>query len=308
MCKLFPTQKVASLYSVCSGERGRHGLLESHLTHADARKRNMEESMRSSNCFSLMLAAVLVLTFLVAAQTQVQSSMQAGTAAQGTLQNSQEAMPSVLMAVELSKPLDSKKAKDGDPVEAKTLQDMRAPNGADIPRGSRVIGHVTQVSAHIKEQPQAHLGFVFEKIITKSGQEFPLRGVLQAVSVPQGVVPNTGAGYGEGNAEQQGAGQGSSSQQQSGMTRPAASQNGGQGGSAMRGTAAGSSQGAENAGEAVMGAGAASAPGAPPTSGVTGLKDVQISPGPEPALTSNSRNIHLDSGSIVTLRVTPTQQ
>jgi len=258
--------------------------------------------MKLANRSAMRLVAMVVLTFAalpcsLAAQAQTQPSTQAGTPPQGTV--SQQNPPAVLMAVELSKALDSKKAKSGDPVEAKTLQDMKAPNGTDIPRGSKVIGHVTQASAHSKDQPQAQLGFVFEKIVTRSGQEFPLRGVLQAVNVPQNAPPNAGGGFGPGTVggEQQGGSGGG--QQQPGMTGQAGSQSGQMSGAGHAG------------GGSAMSSGEAGATGsepttAPATSGVSGLKDVQLTQGEEPTLSSSSRNIHLDSGTMVTVRVVPT--
>ena len=256
--------------------------------------------MNFSRRSAMTLAATLALTFSVSAQTQTQSAPRAGAPPQGTV--SQTNAPSVLMAVELSKALDSKKAKAGDPVEAKTLQDLKAPNGTDIPRGSKVIGHVTKASAHSKEQPQAQLGFVFEKIVTKSGQEFPLRGVLQAVHMPENAPPNAGGGLGPGSVgTQQPEGPGGG-QPQSGMAAPAGSQ-GGQRSGGVGGQAGAAGQ---TGGE---GSTAISPPtAAPATSGISGLKDVQLAPGAEPALSSDSRNIHLDSGTMITVKVVPTPQ
>jgi hypothetical protein len=245
---------------------------------------------------ALMLSAILFLIYSVAAQTQTQAPAKGAVPPQATA--SQPDAPSVLMEVELAKALDSKKAKAGDQVEAKTLQDMKAPNGADIPRGSRVVGHVTQASAHSKDRPQAQLGFVFEKIVTKSGQEFPLRGVLQAVSVPVNTPPNAGGGFGPGNVggQDQGPQQGGPvGKSQSGMTSQAGSQEEQRSGGGGQ---------AGNAGEGIA---ANAAPFAAPATGpVTGLKDVQLAPGPEPALSSSARNIHLDNGTTITVKVVPT--
>ena len=93
--------------------------------------------------------------------------------------------------ITLEKPLDTKKNKPGDQVIAKSAESIKA-NGHDVvPRGAKIIGHVTGVEAHTKEKPQAYLGIVFDRAILKNGQEVPLRFAIQAVAPsPQNEVPN----------------------------------------------------------------------------------------------------------------------
>ena len=49
---------------------------------------------------------------------------------------------------ELEGKLDSKTAKVGDRVVLKTTEKVQTSDGTVIPRGSRLVGHVTQVQAH----------------------------------------------------------------------------------------------------------------------------------------------------------------
>lgn len=93
--------------------------------------------------------------------------------------------------VTLQKPLDSKKSKSGDQVIAKTAESMKA-NGHDVlPRGAKIIGHISGVEAHTKEKPQAYLGIVFDRAILKNGQEVPLQVAIQAVAPsPENDAPN----------------------------------------------------------------------------------------------------------------------
>lgn len=107
--------------------------------------------------------------------------------------------------VTLQKPLDSKKNKPGDPVLAKSAESVKA-NGKDVlPRGTKIIGHLTSVEAHTKEKPQAVLGVVFDRAILKNGSEVPLRVAIQAVAPGPGtdapnmaLTPATAAGSGGG--------------------------------------------------------------------------------------------------------------
>lgn len=69
-----------------------------------------------------------------------------------------------VFAVQLAKSLDSKKLKQGDEVEAKVAADIHAADGMTIPRGSKVIGHVTEAKARSKGDPESALGIAFDKI------------------------------------------------------------------------------------------------------------------------------------------------
>jgi hypothetical protein len=82
---------------------------------------------------------------------------------------------------ELSKGIDSKKAKENDPVQAKVVQDVVVGGKVVVPRNSKLIGHVTQVKAAGKGQ-ESSLGIGFDKAVLKNGQEIPLHAVIQALA------------------------------------------------------------------------------------------------------------------------------
>jgi hypothetical protein len=85
------------------------------------------------------------------------------------------------MPAELTKSLDSKKLKEGDPVTAKITAELHTREGVTIPRGSILGGHVTEAKARSKGDPQAALGFTFDKLTTPDGKTTDVKGVLQAV-------------------------------------------------------------------------------------------------------------------------------
>ena len=93
-----------------------------------------------------------------------------------------------VISIALSKSLDAKKLKVGDPVEARTTAVLSA-NGATIPRGSLVKGHITQASARSKGGEQSALGIVFDSIVPKSGQPMPLKASIQAVGASPVLSP-----------------------------------------------------------------------------------------------------------------------
>lgn len=87
--------------------------------------------------------------------------------------------------VRLAKPLHSKNSKEGDVVEASILSSAMKDKGGhtvrDIPRGSKVIGGVTEAKVRSKGDLISSLGIVFEKIHFPDGQELAIRGVIYSV-------------------------------------------------------------------------------------------------------------------------------
>ena len=100
--------------------------------------------------------------------------------------------------VELVKALDSKKLKEGDAVEAKLTGGITLPNGAKVPRGAKVFGHVTEAKARSKSDSQSSLGISFDKIAWHGGEDTPIHGVIQAVAPNPNEEISTGdyIGYG----------------------------------------------------------------------------------------------------------------
>jgi hypothetical protein len=93
-----------------------------------------------------------------------------------------EARAGVLAA--LNKTIDAKKAKQGDKIEAHTTQAAKGSNGADIPKGSKLVGHVTAAKAHSKQDPGSTLGIVFDEVVLKNGESVPFKAAVLAVAPP----------------------------------------------------------------------------------------------------------------------------
>jgi hypothetical protein len=82
--------------------------------------------------------------------------------------------------------LDAGKNKPGDRVEAKTTQDVKQAGKVVIPKGTRLVGHVTQAQAHTKSQSQSQLGVVFDYAEMRDGQHLALGNMaIQALAVSQ---------------------------------------------------------------------------------------------------------------------------
>lgn len=88
------------------------------------------------------------------------------------------------VTVELNSSLDSKKAKVGDKVEARTLEALRNGNEIIVPKGTKLIGHVTEAAARAKGDSESSLAIQFDKALPKKEQEIPLHVMMLAVAPP----------------------------------------------------------------------------------------------------------------------------
>ena len=95
------------------------------------------------------------------------------------------------VSAELTKKIDSKNAKVGDAVEAKTTGAVRLADGTRLPKGTRLIGHVTEVSRKSGEEKTSRLAFGFDHAILRDGREVPIRAMLMSLSAP---APMTAGG------------------------------------------------------------------------------------------------------------------
>ena len=82
----------------------------------------------------------------------------------------------------LNSAVDSKKAKQGDEVTAHTTEAIKSQGKTVVPKGCKLVGHVTRASARGKGDADSALGIAFDKAILKNGEEIPLNGSIQALA------------------------------------------------------------------------------------------------------------------------------
>jgi hypothetical protein len=111
----------------------------------------------------------------------------ASSRAAGTAGGNAELSSGTLLRAVLVKPVDARKCKEGDQVMAKVAEDVKADGQVIIKKNSKLIGHVTQAKARSKGEANAEssLGILFDKAITKDGREVPVHAVIQAVAAAQ---------------------------------------------------------------------------------------------------------------------------
>ena len=104
----------------------------------------------------------------------------------------------------LSDTVDARRCKPGDPVKARTSEDVKAGGVVVIPRGAKLIGHVTEAQPAAKSGEQARLGLVFDRADLKDGRQVPLHTTFYALAAPQGASSDRGSsldgGFGVGSA------------------------------------------------------------------------------------------------------------
>jgi hypothetical protein len=89
---------------------------------------------------------------------------------------------------ELVGKLDSKTAKSGDTVIVKTSEAFRTSEGVVVPKGSRLVGHVTEVQAHGSGSQDSRLGIQFDRAELKGGQSVAMQTVIESVAPPANAV------------------------------------------------------------------------------------------------------------------------
>jgi len=86
------------------------------------------------------------------------------------------------VAGELVEKLDSKTARVGDSVVVKTTASVRSADGVVIPKGTRLVGHVTDVRAHARGSEESSLTVQFDRAELKGGQTMSIHSVIESVS------------------------------------------------------------------------------------------------------------------------------
>ena len=132
--------------------------------------------------------------------------------AQGTAAPVAQASSPEIHAV-LDKIVHPKKVKVGDEVVARMTDSTKLKDGTELPKGTRIVGKVTEVKMKADKEGPSKLGLLFDKAQLKEGKEVPVTMALVSVAPrwEQGSVDpvageNTGSSGGRVNqmSQQQG--------------------------------------------------------------------------------------------------------
>lgn len=251
------------------------------------------------------------------------SAIAPGAAASGAAHDSGTATANLRPVTgELEGRLDSRTSRAGDQVVLKTSQKIKTADGMVIPKGSRLIGHVTEVQAHSKQQAESHMGLEFDRVEMRGGQSMAIHSIIEsvqpspaamaaasmaeedAIDAPMGggaVAGGGGIGGGLGGGGLVGGAVGGAGM----ATSHVGSELGSTTGSAMHAT---SGLGANAAGDLGRGVNAAANGAGFVGARATGIRGVMLNGDAAGSasgmLTAANRNIHLDSGTQMVLGIT----
>jgi hypothetical protein len=122
---------------------------------------------------------------MIPGTTQTGSQPRAATDAT-TPQTSQKAaqLPTASVSAELTKSVDTKKAKIGDQINAKITNDAKLPDGTDLPKGTKLVGNVVEVEAKSKEQNDSRMVLALNRVVLKDGHEMPIKAAVTSMTAP----------------------------------------------------------------------------------------------------------------------------
>jgi hypothetical protein len=113
----------------------------------------------------------------------------------------------------LEKIVHPKKVKVGDAVVARTTEFTKLKDGTELPKGTHILGKVTEIKIKADKEGPSKLGLLFDKAQLKDGKEVPVMMALVSVAPrwePGGVDPvaadNGGSSAGRITQMSQGAG------------------------------------------------------------------------------------------------------
>jgi hypothetical protein len=229
--------------------------------------------MKKAGLKVLIMAATVAAWFLVYAargqEPAAEGSLAAGTG----------------IHAELNGGVDSKKVKEGDTINLHTTEPVKSNDDRTIlPKGTKLVGHVTAAKAKSKGAEESALGMAFDKAILKDGHEMPLHVVVQAIAAP---VMFTSLG---GGPTQETSSMGTQ------RTSPMSGRSGSPPQTQPNGPGVDPTAGTRSASE-----GDSSAPLGPTSHGVVGLNGLTLNTSRTnnaitATLTSDGKNVHLDSG------------
>ncbi len=208
---------------------------------------------------------------------------------------------------ELVNKLDSKTAKNGDSVVVQTKTRVKTPDGTEIPKGSKLVGHVIAVQPSQPGQ-NSQMVLQFDRVELKGGKTMPVHSQIESISPPGGAASASGssaAGGGAVNGSQAG-----------GSSNPSTSR------APNDGSASGAAQGAAGAPGPASAANGAPAPGtvvaksgqiAISTTSIPGVLVANNAPGQQDPRMANAssillgarQDIQLDGGTLIVVGVSP---
>jgi hypothetical protein len=129
--------------------------------------------MNKSALFVFMIMAMFCAAVANTAQAQTDTHPAA---------NSVSLASGIGINAELNATLDSKKTKTGDSVAAHITEPVRVDGKVEIPKGTKLVGHVTRATARSKGDSDSTLAIQFDKAVLKNGDAVSLSLWIRAMA------------------------------------------------------------------------------------------------------------------------------
>ena len=101
----------------------------------------------------------------------------------------------LIIPVYLNTAVDSKKRSAGDQVEGKTAAPVKLADGTVVPRGAKIIGHITEAKARSKGDTESSLTIVFDSLTAPGGRTINIKAYPCAIA-PNANESDAGGGVG----------------------------------------------------------------------------------------------------------------
>lgn len=205
---------------------------------------------------------------------------------------------SATLQVELTHSLDARKARVGDPLVARCLEDFQVTRDLRIPKNAKLIGHLTAVQRKARGQGESTLGIAFDRAQMRDGRIVPLTAAIEAITPPAASLEESDSGEAAFGTEG-----GSTAGLQ---TKPGVIENLNSKATAQPNSQSGSATAVQGGPDSTKSPGTLTAKSR--ASGVVGISGLELDPPASASadgsvIRSSSQNVRLESGTRLALRV-----
>jgi hypothetical protein len=216
--------------------------------------------------------------------------------------------------------VDAGRSRIGDPVQARIEQDVKQGGKVVLKKGAHLTGHVTEARTRAKGQGESEVGIMFERALVKDGQSIPFHASIVAIAARQSAAAAaegadnmmaSGSAMGATQASARGGGLAGGLTSTTSAATGAVMSTAGTA-SSTAGSAAGTMSTMAHSSGAVGGLTSSGRLGSN-SSGVFGLEGLSLNSAASSAtqgsmVVSNTKNVHLDSGTQMLLRTSAQAQ
>jgi len=148
-------------------------------------------SPKTRTAYRTILTAGALLLGISMCLGKVANAQQAATSSPAA-KTSPQKVAQVVLPGSLETSLDSRKRKAGDQVVVKVGGTVTLKDGTSIPRGAKIVGHVTESKARSGGDPESSLAITFDTVNLPDGKTLAIQGAMQAVAPNPNEDDNSG--------------------------------------------------------------------------------------------------------------------